>query len=290
MEHIVKLHAAWCRSLQQAIELDMGGEELVGVEAYERLASRMTKALPACHRFTDAQKQIIENVIAALEMRAMGMSSAIGQRRPTKEDMADVLHALHGAMSNEPEILPIHISQSNQSTQQATPDEKVGNEINMKSFVAETANASALRSLKATYLDIQIVKIGLKDANVYMNPTIVVSIVDYSGKLMEETHETGVGACTELQYVMFSTHISLATNVRKMEDYGAAVVFEFFHYKAKKRKKSCRCWALLEMANLRNGHTMLELYQKPMDPKRKRIYLFTEKKLYLHLDLKLQTR
>lgn len=67
---------------------------------------------------------------------------------------------------------------------------------------------------------------------------------------------------------------------------GAAVFFEFYHYKPKKRKKSCRCWAMLEMDEVAtNGALVLELYQKPMDPKRKRINLFTVKELYLHLEL-----
>lgn len=71
---------------------------------------------------------------------------------------------------------------------------------------------------------------------------------------------------------------------------GAAIFFEFYHYKPKKRKKSCRCWALLEMDEVaKGGVRALELYQKPMDPRRKRINLFTVKELYLHVQLTLQT-
>lgn len=66
--------------------------------------------------------------------------------------------------------------------------------------------------------------------------------------------------------------------------------FEFIHYKAKKRKQSCRCWALLEMDEItKSGPLVLELYQKPMDPKKKRINLFTVKPLYLHMELHLLT-
>lgn len=69
---------------------------------------------------------------------------------------------------------------------------------------------------------------------------------------------------------------------------GAAVFFEFVHYKPKKRKKSCRCWALLEMDEVPpsgGSALVLELYQKPKDPTRKRINLFTVKELYLHVHL-----
>lgn len=40
---------------------------------------------------------------------------------------------------------------------------------------------------------------------------------------------------------------------------------------------------------IKSGPLVLELYQKPMDPKKKRINLFTVKPLYLHLELHLQT-
>ncbi|RLN95475.1 hypothetical protein BBJ28_00007265 [Nothophytophthora sp. Chile5] len=115
-------------------------------------------------------------------------------------------------------------------------------------LVNATSQVAVMRSPGATYLDIRINKIGLKDASVYVNPSIAVSVLN-----------------------------------------GAAIAFEFFHYKAKKRKKSCRCWALLEMDEVKDGPVVLELYQKPMDPTRKRIHLFTEKELYLQLELRLQT-
>jgi hypothetical protein len=43
------------------------------------------------------------------------------------------------------------------------------------------------------------------------------------------------------------------------------------------------------MDEIKDGPVVLELYQKPMDPKRKRIHLFTEKELFLQLELRLQT-
>ncbi|KAL3665430.1 hypothetical protein V7S43_009465 [Phytophthora oleae] len=294
MEDVVKLHTAWCKSLQQAVETDSWGQVLEAVEAYERLAGRITKALPACNRLTEPQKGIIEKVVLAVEMRAKCMSSVDGQRKPTKEDMEDVLDALRGALSDEPEVFPLDLNRAAQSKNRgSTKKKEIDADTNMDEraaaeLVDATTQAAAIRSPGATYLDIRITKIGLKDAEVYVNPTMAVSVFDYSGKAMEETRETGVGVCSEARYVTFNANIQLATNLRRMEDHGAAITIEFFHYKAKKRKKSCRCWALLEMDEIKDGPVVLELYQKPMDPKRKRIHLFTEKELYLQLELTLQ--
>eukprot|EP00644_Phytophthora_capsici_P001804 jgi/Phyca11/107637/e_gw1.14.676.1 len=272
MEDVVKLHTAWCKSLQQAVETDSWGQVLEAVEAYERFG-------------------IIEKVIVAVEMRAKCMSSVDGQRKPTKEDMEDVLDALRGALSDEPEVFPIDLNRS--KNRSSVKKKEIDADANMDEsaaaeFVNATTQPAVIRSPGATYLDIRITKIGLKDAEVYVNPTMAVSVFDYSGKYMEETRETGVGVCSEPRYVTFNANIQLATNLRKMEDHGAAITIEFFHYKAKKRKKSCRCWALLEMDEIKDGPVVLELYQKPMDPKRKRIHLFTEKELYLQLELTLQ--
>ncbi|EGZ19882.1 hypothetical protein PHYSODRAFT_490439 [Phytophthora sojae] len=268
MEDVVKLHAAWCKSLQQAVETDAWGQVVEAVEAYERY-------------------DVIEKVVVALEMRAKCLSSVDGQRKPTKEDMEDVLD---GALSDEPEVFPLDVTRAMRSKTRESVKKEI-DEIDdgaAAELVDATSQVAVMRSPGATYLDIRITKIGLKDASVYVNPTMAVSVFDYSGKAMEETRETGAGTCSEPRHVTFNANIQLATNLRKMEDHGGAITFEFFHYKAKKRKKSCRCWALLELDEIKDGPVVLELYQKPMDPKRKRIHLFTEKELYLQLELRLQ--
>ncbi|RLN55020.1 hypothetical protein BBJ29_006858 [Phytophthora kernoviae] len=310
MEDVVKLHAAWCKSLQQAVETDAWGQVIEAVEAYERLADRIAKALPS----------IIEKVMVAMELRAKCLSSVDGERKPTREDMEDVLDALRGSLSDEPEVFPLDVNRALRSKNRGSTEKDKEVDVDREmdehaaaELVGATTQAAVVRSPGGTYLDIHITKIGLKDASVYVNPTMAVSVfgellqclpklvrdgltqfhaihtidmADYSGKSMEETRETGVGVCNEPRQVTFNAKIQLATNLRKMEDRGAAITFEFFHYKAKKRKKSCRCWALLELDEIKDGAVLLELYQKPMDPKRKRIHLFTEKDLYLQLELR----
>lgn len=43
-------------------------------------------------------------------------------------------------------------------------------------LVNATTQAAVMRSPGATYLDVRITKIGLKDAGVYVNPTMAVSV------------------------------------------------------------------------------------------------------------------
>uniref|UniRef100_A0A8D2D9G5 C2 Aida-type domain-containing protein n=1 Tax=Sciurus vulgaris TaxID=55149 RepID=A0A8D2D9G5_SCIVU len=64
---------------------------------------------------------------------------------------------------------------------------------------------------------------------------------------------------------------------------GAAIFFEFKHYKPKKRFTSTKCFAFMEMDEIQPGPIVIELYKKPTDFKRKKLQLLTKKPLYLHL-------
>jgi hypothetical protein len=213
-------------------------------------------------------QSVVEKVIAALEMRAKCLSSVDGQRKPTKEDMEDVLdgkqhescfwlsfeklkfvavvcEALRGALSDEPEVFPLDVTRAMRSKTRGSIDKKKASEDDHEmeesaaaELVDATTHAAVMRAPGATYLDVRITKIGLKDASVYVNPTMAVSVLgklrsslparrddltvvlssDYSGKAMEETRETGVGGCSEPRHVTFDASIQLATNLRKMED------------------------------------------------------------------------
>ncbi|XP_038840641.1 axin interactor, dorsalization-associated protein-like [Salvelinus namaycush] len=64
---------------------------------------------------------------------------------------------------------------------------------------------------------------------------------------------------------------------------GAAIFFEFKHYKPKKGFTSTKCFAFMEMDEIKPGPIVIELYKKPTDFKRKKLQLLTKKPLYLYL-------
>jgi len=69
---------------------------------------------------------------------------------------------------------------------------------------------------------------------------------------------------------------------------GFAIFFELMHYKKKKEKVSCRCFGFVERDEIKAGSNAIELYKKPVDYKRKKLILFTEKPLFLHLHYTLE--
>lgn len=73
-------------------------------------------------------------------------------------------------------------------------------------------------------------------------------------------------------------------SLERLEKERCGIFFEFKHYKPKKKKVSTRCWAFMEVGELKaEGDCILELYHKPTDLKRKKLSLHSVKPLYLHV-------
>ncbi|XP_054569099.1 axin interactor, dorsalization-associated protein isoform X3 [Eptesicus fuscus] len=133
-----------------------------------------------------------------------------------------------------------------------------------------------------TLLTIRIEKIGLKDAGQCIDPYITVSVKDLNGIDLTPVQDTPVASRKEDTYVHFNVDIELQKHVEKLTK-GAAIFFEFKHYKPKKRFTSTKCFAFMEMDEIKPGPIVIELYKKPTDFKRKKLQLLTKKPLYLHL-------
>uniref|UniRef100_A0A8C6YA18 Axin interactor, dorsalization associated n=1 Tax=Naja naja TaxID=35670 RepID=A0A8C6YA18_NAJNA len=133
-----------------------------------------------------------------------------------------------------------------------------------------------------TLLTIKIEKIGLKDAGQCIDPYITVSVKDLNGIDLTPAQDTPVASRKEDTYIHFNVDIEIQKHVEKLTK-GAAIFFEFKHYKPKKRFTSTKCFAFMEMDEIKAGPIVIELYKKPTDFKRKKLQLLTKKPLYLHL-------
>ncbi|XP_077891928.1 axin interactor, dorsalization-associated protein-like [Ictidomys tridecemlineatus] len=85
-----------------------------------------------------------------------------------------------------------------------------------------------------TLLTIRIEKIGLKDAGQCIDPYITVSVKDLNGIDLTPVQDTPVASRKEDTYVHFNVDIELQKHIEKLTK-GAAIFFEFKHYKLKKK-------------------------------------------------------
>ncbi|XP_063105837.1 axin interactor, dorsalization-associated protein-like [Cavia porcellus] len=107
------------------------------------------------------------------------------------------------------------------------------------------------------------------------------SLADLNGIDLMPVQDTPVASRKEDTYVHFNVDIELQKHVEKLTK-GAAVFFEFKHFKPKKRFTSTKCFTFMEMDELKPRLIVIELYRKPSDFKRKKLVI-TKKPLYLHL-------
>ena len=155
--------------------------------------------------------------------------------------------------------------------------------------IMEGSLLPALPASAGTLVEIAINRIGLKDAEIYIDPYIDVSVVRPGGVQMGAKQATPGATARKPQYVHFDATVHLQHTLEDIEP-GSAVIFEFVHYKPKKKKNSVRCWCFIERADLKPGQQVLELYKKPMKPEAianpKKLNLHTVKPLYLHVDVR----
>uniref|UniRef100_A0A2K6FS33 Axin interactor, dorsalization-associated protein n=1 Tax=Propithecus coquereli TaxID=379532 RepID=A0A2K6FS33_PROCO len=123
-------------------------------------------------------------------------------------------------------------------------------------------------------LTIRIEKIGLNDIGQCIDPYITICVKDLNGIDLTPVKED--------TYVHFNVDVELQKHVEKLTK-GAAIFFEFKHYKPKKRFSSTKCFAFMKMDEIKPGPIVVELYKKPTDFKRKKLQLLTKKSLSLHL-------
>ncbi|NP_001188030.1 axin interactor, dorsalization-associated protein [Ictalurus punctatus] len=133
-----------------------------------------------------------------------------------------------------------------------------------------------------TLLTLKIEKIGLKDAGQCIEPYMTISVRDLDGVDLNPVQDTPVSTHKEDTYIHFDVDVEIQKHLEKLPK-GAAIFFEFKHYKPKKKFTSTKCFAFMEMDEIKPGPIVIELYKKPTDFKRKKLNLLTKKPLYLHL-------
>ncbi|KAJ0060974.1 hypothetical protein NL108_003304, partial [Boleophthalmus pectinirostris] len=109
-----------------------------------------------------------------------------------------------------------------------------------------------------TLLTIKIEKIGLKDAGQCIDPYITISVKDVNGVDVNPAQDTPVASRKEDTYIHFNIDVEVQRHVEKLPK-GAAIFFEFKHYKPKKRFTSTKCFAFMEMDEIKPGPIVIEL-------------------------------
>lgn len=282
----------WSRTLKAALEVDSWGQSLEASEEYEKIIRSLDAYMPHLELSAE-EKNTLLKLKAACTLRVSCLSDTNGIQGIKVDQMKLLPDVLKLVFSGKPPAFPIalakftselpadyDIKRSNSDISKAEADDAPAN------VVGSLLPPLTIKRAGVTTASIVIEKIGLKDAETYIDPRITITLVDGKGQPVGPVQETPPSNVHQDKYIQ----IGRTCHIQKMvEDFqeGYALFFEFKHYKPKKNKVSTRCYAFMEKDELKQGPVTLELYKKPTDFTKKNPALFSIKPLYLHLRVSL---
>ncbi|CAH2253992.1 axin interactor, dorsalization-associated isoform X1 [Pelobates cultripes] len=302
MGDINKTLHKWHASFSKGTDFDSWGQLVEAIDEYQILARQLQKEAQSSANssdFTEDQKKTIGKIATCLELRSAALQSNQSEEAFKLEDLKQLETILSNILTFNKEF-PFDV--------QPVPLRRIlapGEEENLEVEVEEEEGGAGMGSPDAfparvpgaiqgtllprlpsepgmTLLTIKIEKIGLKDAGQCIDPYMTVSVKDINGIDLTPVQDTPMALRKEDMYVHFNVEIEIQKHVEKLTK-GAAIFFEFKHYKPKKRFTSTKCFAFMEQDEIKSGQMVIELYKKPTDFKRKKLQLLTKKPLYLHL-------
>ncbi|XP_070577669.1 axin interactor, dorsalization-associated protein-like [Ptychodera flava] len=322
-----KLVSRWQGSFTKGTDFDSWGQLVEAVDEYQMLSRQLHKeATSSSSPFTDDQKRTLSKIASCLELRSRALQSPHSSDGFELQDLKKVESVLPALLSKSQLEFPVAVPSTPLKPPPMLDSGKI-NDLDVEDEEDEeedaalgatggskgsggdsattggsghtfTAPTSSYRSgillpripnePGMTLLTINIEKIGFKDAISHVDPFITVSVKDVSGVDVTSVQETPVSIKKEDLYIYFDTDVEVQKPIEKLPK-GTAIFFEFKHYKPKKKFTSTKCFAFMELDEIKPGPCVIELYKKPTDFKRKKLSLLTSKPLYLHLRLTLHT-
>ncbi|XP_015687408.1 axin interactor, dorsalization-associated protein isoform X1 [Protobothrops mucrosquamatus] len=292
----------WGASFRKGTDFDSWGQLVEAIDEYQILARHLQKeaqSQPNNSEFSEDQKKTLAKIATCLELRSAALQSTQSQEEFKLEDLKKLEPILKSILTYNKEfpfdVQPVPprkiLAPGEEEDLEFEEDEEEGGAGagSPDAFPARVPGANEGTLLPRlpsepgmTLLTIKIEKIGLKDAGQCIDPYITVSVKDLNGIDLTPVQDTPVASRKEDTYIHFNVDIEIQKHVEKLTK-GAAIFFEFKHYKPKKRFTSTKCFAFMEMDEIKAGSIVIELYKKPTDFKRKKLQLLTKKPLYLHL-------
>lgn len=276
----------WCDCFKRGNDFDAWGQFVEASEQYNRLFRQIRNQLVSENQlFLDEQKKLLAKIAVCLERRSKSLQNS-QEEQFSLEDLRLVYPVLEKLLS-EKKIFPITIEIPDlhfqrEYTYNLTLEDDFHND--QENVGGGTLLPRIPFQPKCHRLTIRIVQIGLKDPVDYINPFMTVSIKDLNGNDLTTAQDTPISKIKENSSIPFRVDVELQKVIEELPK-ESAVFFEFKYFKPKKNLVSTKCWAFMELDELKAGPACIELYKKPTDSLRKKINLLTVKPLYLHLHL-----
>ncbi|XP_062324295.1 axin interactor, dorsalization-associated protein isoform X1 [Osmerus eperlanus] len=299
MSDVNKTIQKWHASFRKGTDFDSWGQLVEAIDEYQILARQLQKEVQSTNssNFTEDQKKTLGKFATCLEMRSAALQCTQSQEDFKLEDLKKLEPIIINILTYNKDFpydvqpVPLRKILAPGEEENLELEEEEDAATGMGYPEAFTSRVPALQGTLLprlpsepgmTLLTLKIEKIGLKDAGQCIDPYMTVRVKDLNGIDLNPVQDTPVATRKEDTYIHFSVDIEIQRHLERLPK-GAAIFFEFKHYKPKKRFTSTKCFAFMEMDEIKPGPIVIELYKKPTDFKRKKLNLLTKKPLYLHL-------
>ena len=258
----------WVRIFEEAHGFDTWGQLEEARESYAKL-SRLIQDGRGSLPLSQAQLVTLDQFVSVISARLNGLATGAldGVNSSAMAPLKDVLRQLFQSSESCPfpgELLQYTntpgasagrvgaASSDGIKTMGADDDDDDDGDVDVGGGGASMTSSvqgtllPALPASAGTTIEIRIDKIGLKDAERYIDPFIDVSVVDAVGRPIGTRQSTpGSSKPREAQHVLFGHTVHLQASLDEMGA-SSAVIFEFIHYKPKDGKNSVRCWCFVD--------------------------------------------
>uniref|UniRef100_S4RH29 Axin interactor, dorsalization associated n=1 Tax=Petromyzon marinus TaxID=7757 RepID=S4RH29_PETMA len=288
----------WLGTLKKGMDLDSWGQLVEAINAYERLVEEMmheAQQPKMLSLFSDDQKITLRKNAACLELRIKSLQSPDLENAFLLEQLEQIYLVLQNIMlpcQDFPfDVTPLSAKKLPKPKAPKKLDSPrisefnfcdCSNSVSLPMYCSGTLLPRLKPKHGRTLLTIKIVNMGLKDAALCVDPYITITVRDVCGTELTTSQDTPFAVNLEGTYLIFQVDVEIQLPVEDIPT-DAAIFFELKHYKPLKRLTSTKCFALLEMDEIRPGAAIIELYKKPTDYRRKKLQLLTKKPLYLHI-------
>lgn len=277
-----QLRVQWLQKFSKAQQADSWGQVVEAQEEYQSMAA-IIAAKQGLPFITSKEKDCMHRLVLCLSARANALRTM--SETITSVDMKAIEPVFEALFTGrEPDTFPIeaHKFHTAHPVKPSTEGEIICGDAD-EPYSDWQQSQAVLKNVQGTVVALRIEKIGLKDAQDYIDPFMTILVADTRTNLLD-THDTCTPKERRATHVCFNHQVYLNISLEDMQKQAAALFFEFKHYKPKKKKVSTRCWAFMELNELRRDEEIvLEIYHKPTDLKKKKLKLHSEKPLYLHL-------
>lgn len=278
-----QLRTQWLAQFVKAQQSDTWGQVVEAQEEYQSMAGAIANK-QGLHLITSKEKDIMHRIVLCLSARSEALRTMTDTITSSDIRLLEpVLETLF--TGREPEDFPIEPGkyQSAELLRTDLGGEIISADLDEPCISDWHLSQQALKSVNGTVVAIRIEQIGLKDAQVYIDPIMNILVVDTKSTVLD-SHKTPTSRERTTSHVIFNHQVYLRKSLEDMQVAKAALFFEFTHYKPKKKKVSTRCWCFMELDELKpDEEIVLEIYHKPTDLRKRRLKLHSQKPLYLHL-------